>query len=399
MAIVEAARGLCDLVWVVDTADVRVGSMTRLLARFGPVIDAADRSVDEIADELGSHGVDGILALADDLLSFTAAVADRLGLPFHSPETARRLTDKAAQRAALRAGGLPSPGCWIVSAGTGDSEWTDLGSEVVFPGVLKPRRGEGSRNTALVTSMDEVRRLVMETADAGRPDRDWVLEEYIPDTTDSVCGEGFADYVSVESFVAGGAVTHLAITGRTPPAWPFRETGFFIPAAVDASLAEALLATAAAAARAIGVGVGCLHTEIKLTPDGPVVIEVNGRIGGGVPEMLALTGGIDFLAVALKLALGEEIGCVQRAPRGVGFLLYVQAPSAMRHVRAVTGLDALRTTAGVTEIVMNRGPGSDVDWHDGNHGHVYSVLGLVDDHDRLREMIELVPRLVTIDGD
>ena len=42
---------------------------------------------------------------------------------------------------------------------------------------------------------------------------------------------------------------------------------------------------------ALGVSTGCLHTEVKFTPDGPEIIEVNGRVGGGVPEMLERAAG------------------------------------------------------------------------------------------------------------
>ena len=56
-----------------------------------------------------------------------------------------------------------------------------------------------------------------------------LLEEYLPDGPPMP--EGFeADYVSVETIVEAGRMTHLAITGRFPVAPPFRETGFFIPA-------------------------------------------------------------------------------------------------------------------------------------------------------------------------
>ena len=60
------------------------------------------------------------------------------------------------------------------------------------------------------------------------------------------------------------------------------------------------------AARALGVDVGCLHTEIKLTIDGPRVIEVNGRLGGGIPEMLELASGVSLFNVAARVAVEEQ---------------------------------------------------------------------------------------------
>ncbi|GAB3800165.1 ATP-grasp domain-containing protein [Humibacter antri] len=400
LSIVEAAKGLCDLVWIVDTGDPRLESMARLLARLGTVVDVAGMSGRAAAQLVREQRLDGVLALADELLEWTAQLAASLDLPFHSVETTRLLTDKFAQRAAFRAAGLPTPGSWILHRDTADDEWVRVGEEAFFPAVLKPRRGEGSRNTMPVDSIAQVRSIVStaeESADE-HADREWVLEEYIPDAVAELCGAAFANYVSVESFVSDGVITTLAVTGRTPPAWPFRETGFFIPAEIDGRRANAVIDAANAAARALGITIGCLHIEVKLTPAGPVVIEVNGRIGGGVPEMLELTTGIHFLEIAIRIALGDRVDVGTPEPRGIGYLLYMQAADDVHRITAVTGLDDVKSMPGVREVALNRGPGHDVDWRDGNHGHVYSVLGAAADHDGLRAVLERVTELVHIDG-
>ena len=117
-----------------------------------------------------------------------------------------------------------------------------------------------------------------------------VLEGYLADdpgwSDDDVAG-----YVSVESVVAGGVISHLALTGRFELAANFRETGFFIPAALSAAEQDEVLGLASAAIEALGVEIGCLHTEVKFTPEGLRVIEVNGRVGGGVPEMIERAAG------------------------------------------------------------------------------------------------------------
>jgi biotin carboxylase len=400
LSIAESARGLCELVWLVDTSDSRVGSTARLLARLGTVVDIAGRSAQEAAPVVAAHGVDGILALADDLLGWTAALAHDLGLPFLSQDAARLLTDKFEQRSAFRAAGLAAPGSWVVNAGTDDDGWATVAREAGFPVVLKPRKGEGSRNTVLLESVDEVRAVVTESAELpGEAGRDWVIEEYIADIDFPVFGEGFANYVSVESFVVAGAVGHLAINGRTPPAAPFRETGFFIPAAVEAALADQLRETAGRAILALGATIGCFHTEIKLTPSGPVIIEVNGRIGGGVPELIQLTTGKDFLAVALRVALGIGADVGHLDFKGVAYLLYVPVPDNVHRITSVEGLDKVKALEGVADVMLNRGAGEVVDWRDGNHGHVFSVLGVVDDYDDLRAVIERVSELAQIDGE
>jgi biotin carboxylase len=400
MAIKEAAEGICALVWIVDSTDSEVDSMSRLLRRIGDVVDVADMSLEGAAAAIAAARPDGILALADSLLVWTSQIAALLELPFMRPEVAERLTDKYAQRAALRDAGLPMPGFWQVPPEGDEAAWKELRQQASFPAVLKPRRGEGSRDTVRVGSLQELQATVAETpGEAGSPRPTLVLEEYLRDRPEA-SQQHFADYVSVESVVSAGCISHLAITGRFPPAEPFRETGFFIPSAFDDSQSAAILAVADAAVKAIGIGIGALHTEVKLTPEGPRVIELNGRIGGGIPEMLADATGVQLLPIALRVALGEAVAfqsmpaCTQ-----VAYLLYVQAPLAMKMIRKVDGLDGLRAQPGVHEVLLNRGPGQSVDWRSGNHGHVFSVRGTVADYESLRSLEHQATVEVQIHGD
>ena len=119
-----------------------------------------------------------------------------------------------------------------------------------------------------------------------------------------------------------------------------------------------------------------------------------------VPEMLFDATGVEFLPIALRLALGESI--VFDAPPAtsqVAYLLYVQSPVWMRRVTGVEGLKELAADPAVSEVILNRGPGQSVHWRDGNHGHVFSVRGVVADHDALRAFEQRVHVEVTIAGE
>jgi biotin carboxylase len=395
--VAKAAQGVCRLVWIVDASIAEVESMTPLLRRLGDLVDVAGTSVDEAAQRVAASRPDGLLALRDSLLPWSARIAERLELAFIAPAVAETLADKYAQRSAMRAAGLPVPGYWKIPACDGDVEWAELAVQARFPALLKPRSGLGSRDVVRVESIQELRREVGRIADPLERGH-LLLEEYLRDRPSDE-GRDFAGYVSVESIVSDGCTSHLAITGRFPPAEPFRETGFFIPDALTDDEREEVLEAASATIAALGVTHGCLHTEIKLTPDGARAIELNGRMGGGTPEMLAAVTDIDLLGISMRLALGERV-VFDEMPRAtaVVYVLYAQAPMSMSEVVAVDGLDRLRRDPRVDRVMLNRGPGQRVDWREGNWDHVFSVHGVVADHAELAAVARQIDRETQIHG-
>jgi biotin carboxylase len=262
---------------------------------------------------------------------------------------------------------------------------------------MKPRSGLGSRDVVRVESIQDLRREVGSIADPVERAH-LLLEEYLRDRPSDQDGV-FAGYVSVESIVSDGRTSHLAITGRFPPAEPFRETGFFIPDALSDDDRRQVLETASATIAALGLTHGCVHTEIKLTPDGARAIELNGRMGGGTPEMLAAVTDIDLLGISMRLALGERV-VFDQMPRasGVVYVLYAHAPVSMSEVLAVDGLDRLRRDPRVERVLLNRGPGHSVDWREGNWDHVFSVHGVVADHAQLAAVARAIDGETRIHG-
>jgi hypothetical protein len=400
LSIRDAAAGVCELVWVIDTSDPDAAVFRRLLQKSGPVIDAAGRSVDDVASELRELGVDGVVSLHDADLVWTAQLAQALGLPFHGVETAVRLTDKYAQRSALAAAGLAVPQFRVIPTEAGPDEVTSIGMGFAYPAVLKPREGQSSRDTLPIASLAELEATVAELRARPTGAEEFILEQFVPDPSTPLGGEGFAPFVSVESVVEHGGIAHAGISSRTPFRWPFRETGYCTPTAIEPDLQEEILRVAGEAAAALGITTGCLHTEIKLTDDGPVVIEVNGRPGGGMSEMLErASGGFSILRTALRLAVGDPVGLRDTVPTDrIGYLLYVFPTTDLEWIDTVDGLSDLAAVDGVDEIVLVRGPGQRIDWREGSEAHVFHLTGTVRDFEELHALIGLTTTLVQIGG-
>jgi biotin carboxylase len=399
MKVAEAAKPVCDVVWLVDSSEFAEPKMLRFLRKLGTTIDRSGLSPDETAEALRAFQPDGIVAFAEYLIPTASAVAQRLGLDYHDSTVSRRLVDKFEQRQALRAGGLAVPRFVVVPPRHTPQDIDALAAQVDFPVVLKPRRGAGSRDTVFVADVDELRAALAPPPTAtptGGQDEPMIIEEFLVGAS-TLTGADFADYVSVESVVCDGTISHVAVTGRFPPAEPFRETGLFIPSDISPDLTQKVLDVATKAISAIGIQIGFLHTEIKLTPNGPQIIEVNGRLGGSVPEMAALALGVNLFELSLRVALGEHVVFDSLVPtNGVGYLFSPHSPQWARRVVSVEGLDRLGEYPGVQTVFLNRKPGDDIDWRKGSHEFVYSVIGAAPDYGSLLAVKQFLDEKVTV---
>jgi biotin carboxylase len=394
LALNAAARGGWDVLWLVDFALAQPDSV-RLLRRFGDPIDVTGLTPDAAADVIAPAAPSGILTFADVQLLWTAGVAARLGLPFFSPSAADRLVNKGAQRRALLAAGIPTPRFWPLPTATDLPARGRIVAEVeaagCFPVVVKPQESAASRNTYRACDGEQLLRAVIDAADECSG---LIIEEMLRDGWPRG-DRPYADYVSVESVLTASGICHLMVTGKFPLAEPFRESGDFVPSNLPAEMQEDAKRLAGEAIAALADGPGVFHTEIKFTVDGPRVIEVNGRIGGMIGEIIDAATGNETLQIVADVALGKPVACDR--PMSCSRIAYsadVQAPSDATRLLDVENLDEVRQLDGVDSVVMHVAPGQALNWRVGTLGHVYSVTGTAASFDDLwrvhRQLRELV---------
>jgi biotin carboxylase len=350
-----------------------------LLQAFGAVVEAVSPS-DAVA-ALGRHAPDAVVTFAESTVPSAAAVAAAYGLPGHSPEIAERLTDKWVQRRRLNAFEIGGVATVEVCGGQPLAQLPEL----PLPGVLKPREGAGSRDTLFVESVAEVAGELALHPSGAR----FVVESRIVDST-SPFHPRLADYLSVESAVVGDTIVHLGFTGRLPLAEPARERGLVFPIGLTPTLERDLQRLASAAITALGVGYGLVHTEIKVGADGPQVIEVNARLGGGLASIVPAAGGPDLVGLAVDLALGCPVPDLP-TPTGVALHLYVQPPYDATELVVAPDPKALRALPGVYGVDRRARPGDRTDWRSGSAGRILDVwvkAGTLDELLRCADAIE-----------
>ena len=385
--IVTAIGEDCDLIWVVDSSHP-LGPMSMMLPRTGTVVDIANLSLDAAIAEVRKCGPQGIVAFSDSQLSTAAVIASGLKLRHNEPAVTRLFLDKYEQRIALRNAGFVMPGIASIPADVTAADVVAHTAHLMFPVVMKPRNGSGSRDTYRVETADELVQLLAPTrGDRIAAGTEYVVEEYLTDST--APGErDFADYVSVESVVVDRRARHLGVTGKFPLAEPFRETGNFTPSLLAGADLEAVIALADGVIAALGVGYGCLHTEIKLTPSGPRLIESNARVGGGgIENLFVMSYGQSLVELAAKTALGVELPeRIELRSGDVAYQLFVQAPVSARRIVRIDGLDRVSALPGVANVRQHLHAGDPIDWRLGSLEWVLTIGGSVSDHDALRRL-------------
>ncbi|HXW35610.1 MAG TPA: ATP-grasp domain-containing protein [Acidimicrobiales bacterium] len=377
MEIAEAASDVCRILWILNESDF--GISTRVLQKVGTVVNSEGHTPEELIQLVHAERPDGITCYWDPDLHLQAWLASALGLPTTPIQTVARLNDKLLQREAHKAAGVPVPKFSEVMETVDQAEVDRLCAEVSFPALLKPRNGTACQGIHLVESSPQLARLLGDIDHPGR----MILEERMEDLP---LDEPYADRISIETIACEGVYSHLGITGLFRMMPPFRSTGGFFPADVPPSTTRELFELATEAIKALGSDFGFYRTEIKLTPQGPKIIEINGRPTGLTPTVVKLASGIPLLELGMRLSLGERIVVEGPVPcERIAYRYYYEPPMSATKVLTISGLSALGDLPGVRQIDVHKAVGDTVDWRNGSLDKIFQVTGTVGSYAELAE--------------
>jgi biotin carboxylase len=281
--------------------------------------------------------IDGVIAPGIDWpVAIAARVAERQGLSHPiSGVVASLATSKLKQRERLGEAGVPQPRWQIV---------TEPNETAEVPSVVKAPDRQGQKGLSLVKEAGELRG-ALENAIAESRSGVAIVEELV---------EG--PEVTVNAFSVGGQFVPLTVTDRLtadPPAfgvalahaWPSKAAG------------EEAVRVAQSAAEALGITDGPTYTQLRIGPDGPQVIELAARLGGGHDaELVTAALGVDLNALALTAALGEELEAPRPEPRVGGACVRFLVPPE-GELSLVDGIDDARAQDGILDVRVYREPG------------------------------------------
>ncbi|MEV6580661.1 hypothetical protein AB0M92_21120 [Streptomyces sp. NPDC051582] len=369
-----------EVTFVTERLDAyRANAGFDLIERAARVVEVPDLSGGHdlaalLRGRLGPHPVDGVICRDENLLHGAARFARDLGLPHESLEAARLLGDKSAVRERLGKAGI---GSLRWRRAVTEEEGLAAVDEIGLPCVVKPTSGRYSVGVTVAWTREQAAAGLAEVLGSpygngdgnavgngdgnagangeedggGRPVA--LVEEY-----------AVGRHVSAELLVQDGRVVLYGFAERVPAApGTTAELGGHFPARFQGMGAARRFVLDTV--EALGVRASALHVELLVTPTGPELIEVNGRIAGHVVTRqmsLALDRSVALDLVAL--ATGTP---VEDAAPPVATVALRALWSRTEGIVRGTAPGPRELPAGVVDCEVTAGPGDRVPALGTNH--------------------------------
>lgn len=232
-----------------------------------------------------------VTAATDKPLIMMSKVANKLGLPFFSEETAINSTDKFLMKECFIKNEIPCARGRLVSS-------VDEIKDLKFPLIIKPRDNSGSRGVKLCNNRQELQDALYEALKFTQK-QSVLVEEFI---------EG-KEY-SIEAIHYEGKSHIVQYTEKKVTPFPYNvELGHLQPANLNEKQRNEIERIISVIGNALRFENCASHTELKINSKGLYIIETSPRLGGDyITSMLVpLSTGINMEDCLLDIALGKKI--------------------------------------------------------------------------------------------
>ena len=307
-----------------------------------------------------------ITSTSDGPVRTAAYVNEKLGKkPDLSYEDSLCATIKSHMRKRLEENHVPVPVYYVVE------NWAGFWEAVkALDGrcIVKPSDNAGSRGVTLLEggekTEEELRRVYDYSKENSR-NGIVMVEEFMSGAE-----------VSVEAMTVNGKTEIISITDKyiTQPPY-FVEIAHSEPSRLGGEIQERIREVALQAIRAIRLQNGPSHTEIKVTEEGPKVVEIAARLGGDfiTSRLVPLSTGVDLVGASVRLAAGEAPDLSAKWQRAAAIHFIQSGKGKLR--RLEIGEEIFRMD-GVEEAVLYKKAGDTTDGTKSSNdrlGHIITV--------------------------
>lgn len=295
------------------------------------------------------YKVDGIMTLATDMPMRTVArVSTKMGLPGISEETALNATNKVCMRQVLKEKNVPIPKFYRVRTIEDFLRAIQNFQEKQEKCIIKPVDSSGSRGIYLLSDLTDRERIIKVFSYSRKysSNGEVLVEEYMD-----------GPEVSVETLTYDGICHVIQITDKLTTGAPyFVEMGHNEPSILGSELIQEISKIAVNAANAIGIEIGPAHIEIKVTEEGPKIVELGARLGGDniTSHLVPLSTGIDMIESCINLSLGNKPIINKRINKGSA-IRYFKSSTGI--IKEINGVENAKEIDGIIQICFQKKPG------------------------------------------
>nr|WP_272899228.1 ATP-grasp domain-containing protein [Caldalkalibacillus salinus] len=246
-------------------------------------------TTDAICDALEGFApkLAGVTTYVEAFVPIVSEVCHHFHLPSIPLHARFNVRDKSKMRHLFQENNVPSPAWAYIH-----HEYDPGFDHVTYPAVIKPVSGWSSIGVQKVLNKKEAQQSYLALRHKGQA---FMIEEYIE-------GPEF----SIDGVIHNNNIYYSGITSKQLSPEPFfEEIGHDFPAQLEDRVKADIYHTTEKALSSLDIDHCPFHLEFRLTREGPVVIEVAGRLGGDcIPLITHLASGINLARESLKVCLG-----------------------------------------------------------------------------------------------
>jgi len=288
---------------------------------------------------------EGVLCFYEKEQPLACYLAKELGLLHTTEKAANIALNKHLLRKMLNENGLSYVEfkvCNDVSDILNFLEYTEQ------PSIIKPVRDTASSQVYLVKNKNDLNAL-LEKSDIKFP---VLVEEYL---------EGIE--ISVESFTINGEHEIINMTQKELAADSFVEIGHLLPYSISNKVDLEVFNTVKRALDLINHTFGPAHTEIKITDNGPKIIETHTRPGGDlIFELIEITTGINLIDLSIDYQISNlfsEDTLPKFKHNCLSSIKFFHSPTKGT-ILDIQGIDRIKDLSNVEKVVFNSNKGDSV---------------------------------------
>lgn len=333
----------------------------------------------KIAREVMPDGV--TVGMVDVAIPACAQINKELNLHGIDIETAIKATNKYEMIKCFKEFNVPCPDYKYIAH---DELNQTKQCNMAFPVIIKPIDMAGSRGIYLVNNNEEFLMALKSSSDIS-DNGSLLVEEYM-----------IGPEVSVEMVIINGIPHVIQITDKDTSGAPhFAETGHLQPSRLSDDVKEKIKTVACNAAKSLGF-TNCLgHAEIKITKDGPKMVEIGARAGGdGIGEQLILLStGVDFSKIAIDIAFGYNVE-IPSIKNDVSCIKFIQSRKGI--LIDVTGVEEAKKISNIYDIKFSGVIGKKYEDVVDNSGRLGYVIAYGNNYDEVIDACEAAMNMIKV---